>query len=58
MAVVNEDRVFAVGDYVRIKCFDDAEFEGVLQDFTEDYLLLNGYGFASDDVVDMWVPGR
>jgi hypothetical protein len=50
------DRVFAVGDYVRIKTDDGAEFEGVLQDFTEDYLLLNGYGFASDTVKEMWVP--
>lgn len=50
------DRVFHTGDYVRIKCRDGAEFEGVLQDFTEDYLLLNGCGFAAEDVINMWTP--
>ena len=48
------EHVFTVGDFVRIKCEDGAEFEGVLQDFTEDYVILNGYGFAEGLIEDMW----
>jgi hypothetical protein len=44
---------FAIGDYVEILCCDGARFVGVLQDFTEDYVLLNGYGYALDMILVM-----
>lgn len=50
------DRVWHQGDYVRLKCEDGAEFEGVLQDINDDFVMLNGFGFAAAMVKDIWVP--
>lgn len=44
----------AVGSYVEIQTEDGSIFSGVLQDFTDDYVVLNGYGFPLDDIEEMW----
>lgn len=44
---------FTIGDFVQIMCKDGATFKGVIQDFTEDYVLLNGCGYMLEDIVTM-----
>lgn len=50
---MTEDRIWRVGDYVEIECYDGAIFQGVLQDIQDYYVLINGCGFASGTIKDM-----
>ena len=44
-----------IGDYVRIICKDGAVFTGVIMGMSEDfqYIILNGCGFPTEDIVAM-----
>jgi hypothetical protein len=43
-----------IGDYVEILVRPDgATFRGILQDFNDDYVLINGYGFPCEDIITM-----
>ena len=53
---MTEERIWHVGDYVEIECYDGAVFQGVLQDILDAYILLNGYGFAAGTIKDLRVP--
>jgi hypothetical protein len=36
---------FEVGTWVEVACLDGMVYRGVLQDFTDDYVIVNGCGF-------------
>ena len=42
---------FGVGDYIEILTKDGKTFQGVVQDITGLYFILNGCGFCHEDVV-------
>lgn len=44
---------FQIGDPVEILCKDGATFTGFIEDFTADYVILSGYGYAMDDIIVM-----
>ena len=39
-------KTFELGDHVEIQTHDGAFFSGILMEYTPEYLILNGCGFA------------
>jgi len=52
------NRVWHVGDFVEIECHNGSIFHGVLQDITDDFIMLNGFGFANGVVKDIRLVPR
>ncbi len=45
--------IFQPGEWVEFICQDGVEFEGILEDFTDDYVIVNGRGFPCEDIAVM-----
>lgn len=44
---------FEVGDFIEVQCVDGAVFRGVLMDFADDYVIVNGYGYPLSMVKEL-----
>ena len=51
--------IFAIGESVLVRMRDGARFSGLLTDFSDDLIFINGLGFPRDDIknlvhIDTW----